>query len=533
MHVLLRVAFTALLCFSFLSTLLLYTYPIWKACSFPQQGTGGQAPFRLLALGDPQLEGDSSLISPHDPAFHSFSSLTSTLIQASSVSEWRDAFRQSIRALTFEDVPRYLKNVRKRLDLFGNDYYLAHIYRSLHFFVKPTHVTVLGDLLGSQWVDDAEFGRRAWRFWHRVFKGGQRVDDATMGSISVEWLGGDESWASTIINVAGNHDIGYSGDMSKENVDRFQLLFGKISWAIRYHLVRGTGGFSNDDGSMIPELWVVVLNSMNLDTPALHEDLQSQTYNFINNVITASYPVEDRTAATIVLTHVPLYKEAGVCTDGPFFDFYDYDEGGGLKEQNHLSSSASRGILEGIYGMSAKPDAPAHGLGRNGIVLNGHDHEGCDVYHHVAAYEDQEPSTIWTAERWSESSQKSNRSTPGIREVTVRSMMGDFGGNAGLLSAWFDEELQEWRFEYSTCPLGRQHLWWAVHVLDLAIVTVGLFYSIWRLVSFKARVLRIQPKPIRENEAVSDHLNVSVQSSSTEADRHSKHGLSRRIKSHT
>ena len=482
MHLLLPLAVFSLVCVASLSTLVLYTYPLWKQCSFPSPPSGGQAPFRLLALGDPQLEGDSSLINPDDPAFLSVLSFVPAILAASSVSECGNVCRTTLYEFFLEDIPRALKNIRKRLDLWGNDYYLAHIYRSLHSLVKPTHVTVLGDLLGSQWVDDDEFGRRAWRFWNRVFRGGQRVDDATMNNISVEWLGGDDSWASTIVNIAGNHDIGYSGDLSRENIDRFQLLFGKVNWAIRFQLPVHQKNASDSNPSTTAELWIVILNSMNLDTPTLHEDLQSETYQFINNVISTSYPVEDRTAATVVLTHIPLHKEAGICTDGPLFEFYSSDEGGGLKEQNHLSASASKGILEGIYGMSGNPSVPARGFGRNGIILNGHDHEGCDVYHHISAVEDDEVPGIWDAHRWAESSQKLNRSIPGIREVTVRSMMGDFGGNTGLLSAWFDDGVHEWRFEYSTCSLGRQHLWWAVHILDLATVVISLIYGTWRLV---------------------------------------------------
>lgn len=39
------------------------------------------------------------------------------------------------------------------------------------------------------------------------------------------------------------------------------------------------------------------------------------------------------------------------------------------------------------------------------------------------------------------------------------------------MSAWFDYDEWQWRFEYATCPLGTQHLWWLVHTLDL--ITVG------------------------------------------------------------
>ena len=51
-------------------------------------------------------------------------------------------------------------------------------------------------------------------------------------------------------------------------------------------------------------------------------------------------------------------------------------------------------------------------------------------------------------------------------------MMGSYGGNAGLLSAWFDEDQGQWKYEYETCMLGVQHIWWAAHILT--IIEVGL-----------------------------------------------------------
>jgi hypothetical protein len=53
-------------------------------------------------------------------------------------------------------------------------------------------------------------------------------------------------------------------------------------------------------------------------------------------------------------------------------------------------------------------------------------------------------------------------------------MMGSFYGNAGFLSGWFDQEVGEWKFEYSSCMLGVQHIWWAVHVFDLIVIALGL-----------------------------------------------------------
>jgi len=76
----------------------------------------------------------------------------------------------------------------------------------------------------------------------------------------------------------------------------------------------------------------------------------------------------------------------------------------------------------------------------------------------------------WNSSRYS----LPNATSDGIREVTVRSMMGDYGGNAGLLSAWFDVNHGMWKFEYATCALGKQHIWWAIHIVDIVAFILGI-----------------------------------------------------------
>ena len=484
-----------LLPLSLISTTYLYSYPVFHNCAFPLPGVPADtsswsrfksftynrsspipdpAPFRLLALGDPQLEGDSSLLNLEGGYFPSVHELWSNLQDAHTTNECIQVIRSLTRGLILPDVLRILQSWRKRLDLVGNDYYLAHIYRTMYRYTRPTHTTVLGDLLGSQWVSDKEFENRGWRFWNRVFKDGERVKDEVTGAIHVGKLVQDNSWERRIINIAGNHDIGYAGDMSAERIGRFERVFGRANWETRFTLAQNhTVGLECLDIASSQELRIMVLNSLNLDTPALDTDLQRATYQFINDAIGASCPVEDRTTATVLLTHLPLPKDKGLCVDGPHFDFYSEEEGGGLKEQNHLSYNAGKGILEGIFGMSGNIDAPGNGFGRNGIILTGHDHEGCDVYHHLPHDENQE-ARVWKAERWSNAGSIRNETIPGLREITVRSMMGEFGGNAGLLSAWFDEDTREWQFSYSTCSLGVQHIWWSVHILDMAVIVLIL-----------------------------------------------------------
>ena len=464
-------------------TAYLHSYPSVHGCGFPTtdeplnifsrlSGRLGRprhhndAPFRLLAFGDPQLEGDTSVNLYKNANDFTPGRFARDLRSASTFGEKVKVLRATLSSVAIRDFPAQFKAWRKELDLLGNDYYLANIYQALHKHMKPTHVTVLGDLLGSQWISDSEFNRRSSRFWNRVFRNGRRVEDTITDQATIETLGDDNLWSTRIINVAGNHDIGYAGDITHERLARFERSFGKANWEVVFH-VPPIPANSTEPGAF---LRLIVLNSMNLDTGAKVPSLQTETYDFMNDVITRSEPVENRIVGTIVLTHIPLHKESGVCVDGPFFSFHG---DGSVKEQNHISYNAGQGILQGIFGMSGDSSAPHGGLGRHGIILTGHDHEGCDVYHHIPPQNEDNSERRWAATKWKDAAHLVKSSIPGIREVTLRSMMGEFGGYAYLISAWFDQDgTGEWQFEVSTCKAGVQHWWWAVHVL--VAITAGL-----------------------------------------------------------
>ncbi|KFA72066.1 hypothetical protein S40288_02312 [Stachybotrys chartarum IBT 40288] len=504
----------------------LYLYPVINGCAFPVESRDAReafdatkqlhwpynsglegaptklAPFRLLALGDPQLEGDTSIPTTRLGFLPNLKKVADNITFRSQQSSLWERIRVTLHDTIdfyFEDIPNLLESARKHIDLIGNDYYLGHIYKVLHWWTRPTHVTVLGDLLGSQWIDDDEFEKRAKRFWNRTFKGAERLpDDLALWPKNKYEVSGmldgsekEKTWERRLLNVAGNHDIGYAGDLTKDRVDRFERLFGLINYELRFELPISNAednativdDFTNPTSTRLPpEIRIVVINDMNLDTPAKDTGLQDETYDFINAVIGTSAAVEYQGIFTIILTHIPMHKPEGVCVDSPMFDFHSSSEGGGVKEQNMLSLDASKGFLEGIYGVSADTNAAGGGLGRAGVVLNGHDHEGCDTYHFINHTHGATPSDrAWQAIRWADAEAQGlpvcQRDTmPGRREITVRSMMGDFGGNAGLLSVWFDRETWEWRFEYVDCPLGTQHFWWLAHILLLAAVVDALLY---------------------------------------------------------
>lgn len=571
----------------------LYLYPLFDtACSFPSPPNAtAPAPFRLLALGDPQLEGDSSLPKAGAKIFRSFNGLEDDLRDAETALRKAELVWAAVRGIP-KDLRKALQgHVSKPVDIWGNDFYLAHIVRTLRWWAEPSHVAVLGDLLGSQWVNDREFEKRARRYWGTVFRGMEKVSEKIMTGYetaeevsqkdgmseeqedggenevvqetrekkwggTVEILGEDECWKNRVINIAGNHDIGYAGDIDTSRIARFERAFGNVNWDIVFKLPNTTLDHSSNEGQHhdIPALRLVILNTMNLDTPAFDGDLQRETYEFINHVITTARSVTDKTHATILLTHIPLHKEAGVCVDSPLFRFFDH---GGVKEQNMLSEHASKIVLESIFGLSSNQWAEGNGFGRRGIIVNGHDHAGCDVLHYTTQpgvenacpenideedihlppiLPDIEPKlageetlesitsndTLTDAEPQHDTPPDSQpdsqldpepqtedpkwqvlpfphrpyratpdgkclplTSLPRIREVTLRSMMGEFSGYAYFLSAWFDAKLGEkgeWVIEVKTCGLGVQHWWWGVHILDLVLVLAVLLGGVARVV---------------------------------------------------
>lgn len=304
---------------------------------------------------------------------------------------------------------------RTRLDIFGNDHFLGHIYRVMAKRTRPNHVTVLGDLLSSQWIRDDEFARRADRFAERIFD----PSLVTANDDFVMWY-----------NISGNHDIGYGGEMTRERIDRFEQRFGRVN----YYLPRN--GYR-----------VVVLNNLALDGPVFEQQFQDDCWDFVDQVRQARE--QDPSVSTILMTHVPLFKPKGICTDGPMFRYYD-NEWAWIRSQNHISAESTNRLLDGIFGREDP----------RGVILAGHDHEGC-----VSSY-----SFDHEAGNWSVEGGTGNR----VSEFTVRSMMGEFGGNTGLLTGQWNVSEGKYDFAYSLCPFVVQHLWWATKVVTIIATIVAL-----------------------------------------------------------
>ncbi|CCJ28115.1 unnamed protein product [Pneumocystis jirovecii] len=323
---------------------------------FPFKRLFSVAPFRLLTFADPQIEGDAKILN---------------------------------------------KGLRGYIDLWGNDIYLSHIQWAMStlLFPRPTHLVILGDLMSSQWISDEEHRKRVYRL-NKIFMRRQ------------PYLG--------VFNVSGNHDIGYSGEMTRKRVNRWERAFGRVNDAYYFEtMIRGKPR----------RLRIVILNTLSIDEPSIRQE----TLVFLDKMGKEQIP-------TILLTHLPLYKHKGLCKDPPYVKYYEKDKT--IKEQNHLSENSSNLVLTRLFNHIY-----------NGAIITGHDHEGCDCIHML---DDQ---GMWIVKRF-------NNEKEGIREITVRSMMGQYGGYSGVFSAKINEASDKWEFSYCLYPFVINQIWWSIYICD-------------------------------------------------------------------
>ncbi|BFZ55440.1 hypothetical protein PYCC9005_002481 [Savitreella phatthalungensis] len=373
---------------AWLAFLLLHTYPLLRGTSY--LSPIGRPPLRMLILADPHIEGDSKL----------------------ALQGWRGA-----------------------LDLWGNDHYLGHIHRTMRFFVRPTQTVVLGDHMSSQWIDDAEFRKRANRMQSRFLR--WKPDDV-------------------VFNVSGNHDIGYAGDITRHRVNRWQDVFGPLNLVATLELPRR-------DAKIAKKLRVVLLNNLFMDGPAQDEGLRGSTHAWLQSI------ESDPSYSTILLTHIPMHKEPGICVDGPYMSYYE-SPAILLREQNHLSPESTKAVLSQVFSSGG------------GIVLSGHDHEGCHVLH----YPPVGTKGFWQAGAFLPADKRralaENRGF--VEEATVRSVMGQYGGNAGLLTGDIDPTTGDWRFEYTAVPFVHNTVWW----LFSAYIAIAIGYLLLAMIAARTKL---------------------------------------------
>ncbi len=180
-----------------------------------------------------------------------------------------------------------------------NDWYMRYIlWRALRV-VQPTHVVVLGDIFSFQFLSDDEWDARVQRYrWI--------VSDITV----------------PIVNISGNHDIGYSSEQGAERNARWERDMGPL----------------NGELALSDAVKLVWMNSMVLDG-AFERAWSEQAWAHVER---------PRREAVLLVTHIPLHKPAGSCPgDEPLV----LRSGDAVAQQNLLTPESSARLLR------TKPEA--------------------------------------------------------------------------------------------------------------------------------------------------------------------------------
>ncbi|KAG9072157.1 hypothetical protein KI688_006381 [Linnemannia hyalina] len=321
---------------------------------------------------------------------------------------------------------------------------------------------------------------------------------SSSGSVARTVGAGEESTVPVMINITGNHDIGYGYDISQDRVERWEQVFGKSNFISSVDIpTSGVVGSENDTDSRRSQssrrLHLVVLNTMLLDGPSSDENLRGQTWQFLQEA--SSLKENNPQDKIVLLTHIPFHKEQGICVDPPDIRVH-WDNT--IIEQTMLTPNTTQWILNTL-----RPD----------FVLNGHDHYGCDVVHTL--HHDQD---TWIAsatdlslpvsgssqaeQQQQEEVKEQRQQTRRVREVTQRSMMAEFGGYSGLFeikipstssSSSFDNSNNsnnnnnmsedELEFHYTACGFFNDVQVWVVIITDLVVAILWALFGLLRLIT--------------------------------------------------
>jgi len=240
-----------------------------------------------------------------------------------------------------------------------------------------------------------------------------------------------ESVKVPIYNITGNHDLGYAGEVTPHRLRRFEKAFGKVN-----------------DQIIIADHVVGIVNSINIDS-SYERDLQQKTWDHMKSLAAVS---KAHNMPLIMMTHIPLHKDTfedknyyniwtkerkqELCAERSYTTF---NEHGHIDVQNMLLPVSTKKILEDV-----KPS----------FVFNGHDHDGC-LYRH-------NDHTV---------------------EYTIRSMMGEFGGYAGMFEIRRNppSDPQPFSYYYTPCSFVSTTTTTITFIVIVAFVlvvtSVNLYYA--------------------------------------------------------
>ncbi|TLD25748.1 hypothetical protein E2P81_ATG09405 [Venturia nashicola] len=303
------------------------------------------------------------------------------------------------------------------------DIYLERVYRLMQQRLYPDTTIFLGDLFdggrewsvrgGERWDNpDKGFKRYGEVFWVKEYKRFSNIFFETFTKTGVEPRTGQMMRRRIISTLPGNHDLGFGDGVHRPVRNRFHAYFGEGN---RVDVV-GNHTFVSIDA--------VSISAKDPDHGRMNEDIWGPTMEFLDNVqetrkiaITrelkyqfgsevadtrpryghnvfqtdqlkaAALPLrkglENLSLPTILLSHVPLYRDAGTPC-GPLREHWPPSknaDGTPLEKDDRNALSITRGYqYQNVISADLTKDITTK-IGDIQYAFSGDDHDYCEVVH--------------------------------------------------------------------------------------------------------------------------------------------------------
>ncbi|KAE9991801.1 hypothetical protein EG327_010902 [Venturia inaequalis] len=309
------------------------------------------------------------------------------------------------------------------LTIWYTDIYLERVYRLMQERLYPDTTIFLGDLFdggrewsvsgGERWDNpDKNFKRNGQAFWVKEYKRFSKIFFETFTKTGVEPRTGQKMRRKIISTLPGNHDLGFGEGVHRPVRNRFHAYFGEGN---RVDVV-GNHTFVSIDA--------VSISAKDPDHGRMNEDIWGSTMEFLDNVqatrktaITrelkyqfggenmdtrpryghdivetdqlkaATLPtgknLEDLSLPTILLSHVPLYRDAGTPC-GPLREHWPPSknaDGTPMEKDDRNALSIARGYqYQNVISADLTKDITTK-IGDIQYAFSGDDHDYCEVVH--------------------------------------------------------------------------------------------------------------------------------------------------------
>lgn len=322
------------------------------------------------------------------------------------------------------------------------DVYLKKNYKAMLRALNPSYVFFLGDYLDNGRLSTDKYFRGQLERFNSIFKRKKYKKGK-------KWM----------INLPGNHDIGWADGVKIPSRKRFKKYFG-----------------NPNSVKVINNVEFISLDTISLS--AMEESIYGPAREFFDTNFGTSIV---KTKPRVLFTHVPLYRDPNELTCGPLRESSVFHTSKGYQYQLVLSPELSSDILNRI-----KPD----------LIFSGDDHDYCDVNH---------PSPSGENETFREITVKSISMAMGIKYPAIQILSFANSGNDN------DYNIQnQFKYETNLCYLPTPYINIACYVVT-AVVSglVLLWYDLSRKHprhGYATLPLAGQPSTVSTTRRISDFL---------------------------